>query len=154
MEVKGFPNYIIFKNGDIYSKRKKDYMKKSDHNQGYLCVDLHHEGKRKGFLLHRLVALHFLDNPNDLPSVDHINGDKKDNRLENLRWVTYQENSNGYQRLKDCNKLGIKNISRHKRLNWYQFSKRRYGKLYYLASKDLNFLKWYRLSFCLVHGCM
>ena len=59
---------------------------------GYLRVCLVKNGKRKDHLLHRLVAEAFLPNPDNLPQVDHINGDKRDNRLENLQWVTRSEN--------------------------------------------------------------
>ena len=59
----------------------------------YQVVSLHKNGKGKMFLVHRLVAQAFLPNPDNLPEVDHLNGDKTDNRVENLEWVTYSENS-------------------------------------------------------------
>lgn len=50
-------------------------------------------GKRKGELVHRLVALHFIDNPEGKPEVNHINHIRDDNRVENLEWVTKSENN-------------------------------------------------------------
>ena len=49
---------------------------------------------RKTCYIHRLVAEAFLPNPENKPAVDHINGNKQDSRIENLRWVSYKENSN------------------------------------------------------------
>lgn len=50
-------------------------------------------GKRKNELIHRLVALHFIDNPEGKPEVNHINQIRDDNRVENLEWVTKSENN-------------------------------------------------------------
>ena len=50
-------------------------------------------GKRKGELIHRLVALHFVDNPNNYTEVDHLDRDKENNNAENLRWCTRSDNN-------------------------------------------------------------
>nr|DAQ29441.1 MAG TPA: homing endonuclease [Caudoviricetes sp.] len=60
--------------------------------QGYACVRLRTDiGVTKTYSIHRLVAQAFIPNPENKPTVDHINRDRLDNRVENLRWATYSE---------------------------------------------------------------
>lgn len=60
--------------------------------KGYFRVRLYDKGKQCGFHVARLVALAFIGNPDGKPTIDHINGDKSDNRVENLKWATHHEN--------------------------------------------------------------
>ena len=61
---------------------------------GYLRVQLYMgNGKGRTEKVHRLVAIAFIDNPDNLPEVNHINHQRDDNRVENLEWVTHKENS-------------------------------------------------------------
>ena len=74
----------------IDGELKKPFL----NNKGYLMVDLHKNGIRKHHSVHRLVAEAFIPNPDNKPCIDHINTDRTDNRVENLRWCTYSENNN------------------------------------------------------------
>lgn len=58
---------------------------------GYLCVNLTKNGIVKTYKIHRLVGLTFIPNPKNKYSINHINGNKTDNRVENLEWATYKE---------------------------------------------------------------
>lgn len=65
-----------------------------DNGYGYLIVQLKKDGKRKPKYVHRLVAEMFVNNPKCSPVVDHVDGDRKNNRYDNLRWCTQMENVN------------------------------------------------------------
>ena len=123
MEVVGFENYLIYEDGKVWSKKSKRYLKHCD-SRGYLHVKLYKEGKKKTYKIHRLVALHYIPNPDpdNKRCVDHINRITTDNRIDNLRWATDSENSQNTGVSKN-NKLSIKNISYNKQRNIYQYQK-------------------------------
>lgn len=66
------------------------YLKK--HNRGYRHVELAKDGKRKAFTVHRLVATAFIPNPNNYPTINHLDEDKTNNCVENLEWCTASHN--------------------------------------------------------------
>lgn len=91
------PNYSVSTNGDIKNNKTGRILKLHLGTSGYLQVMLGR--KTTPLYVHRLVAKAFIDNPAKLPQVDHKNGNKTDNRVENLRWVSVSENcwSFGYK---------------------------------------------------------
>lgn len=92
VEVKGFESlYYVSSSGEVFNKKKK--LKTYINNAGYECIDLRDlKGKRYKFLVHRLVALNFLPNPLNKKYVNHLDGNKLNNCLSNLEWVTNSEN--------------------------------------------------------------
>jgi hypothetical protein len=72
--------------------RKERVLKPSLQSKGYLTVVLQKNGIRNMVLVHRLVAEYFVSNPLNKPQVNHINGVKTDNNIENLEWVYHREN--------------------------------------------------------------
>jgi len=102
-------NYILKDNGTIYSKkRKREFGKNCVSSNGYITIKI--DGKTK--TLHRLIAKYFIPNPENKPFVNHKNGIKTDNRVENLEWCTRSENE------KHAHKLGLKNNSYPKPWKW------------------------------------
>jgi hypothetical protein len=74
--------------------RKPRYLKQGNHKAGYKVVIVTNNSKKQvRYLTHRLVAMHFIGNPNNKPTVNHINGIKSDNHINNLEWCTHSENS-------------------------------------------------------------
>ena len=119
MNIEGYENYILFRNGDIINADTGRLLRQRNRN-GYVAVTLFDKNReRKTHNVHRLLALHYIPNPFKKPYVDHINRDKKDNRLINLRWVSKSEN-NVNSILKKKNQLGVKNIyTRRKKAGFY-----------------------------------
>lgn len=88
--IKGYDNYEISTLGRVRNKEKVLKAYKTDN--GYFHIFLSKNGKQKQFLIHRLVADTFLKNPNNLKEVNHIDGNKGNNKIDNLEWCTRKQN--------------------------------------------------------------
>ena len=95
-----YPNYEVSNLGNIKNKTTGLLLNQSLNKDGYKTVGLSKDGKKGTIRVHRLIAIAFIENPNNKPIVDHINRIRDDNRLVNLRWATCSEN----QMNKTCNK--------------------------------------------------
>lgn len=95
------PNYLIFDDGRIYSKYRKKFLKIFISEDGYCKVHLRINGKPKQYRVHRLVAITFIPNPDNLETVNHKDENKQNNDISNLEWMSKQDNINyGTARLK------------------------------------------------------
>ena len=90
-------DFIVGTDGSIDGQRKGSLS-----SDGYMLLGRKVDGKNKYFRMHRIVAAAWLEPPlfHDMKEIDHINGVKTDNRVENLRWVTRQENETNKYRLR------------------------------------------------------
>lgn len=89
--VKSNENYIVSNTGKV-RRVGSDRDHSTHYSKGYKVIDLYKDGERKTRRVHRLVAEQFIPNPLNKPEVNHIDGNKENNDVSNLEWVTTQEN--------------------------------------------------------------
>lgn len=89
--ISKYPNYECSNTGLVRRKDTK-HVQTGGKNRRYLRVKLFNENGGYGYDAHRIIAETWLPNPNNLPQVNHINGNKHDNRIKNLEWCTAQHN--------------------------------------------------------------
>ena len=92
-DIKGFEGlYAATEEGQIWSYRTQRFLKTADNGHGYLYVSLTKDGIKKCYRVNRLIAETFIPNPENLPVVDHKDRNRKNNNMNNLQWVSYQDN--------------------------------------------------------------
>ena len=117
--IKGYENYSVSNFGNVKNNMTEKILKQKFDKDGYKGIILCKEGKRKDFRVHRLVAIMFIENPDNKPLVDHIDCNKQNNNINNLRWATNQENWRNTN-LSNKNTSTVKGVSFHKQINKWQ----------------------------------
>lgn len=98
VKVKRNPNYSINEKGEVRND-VTGHIKKLTENKanGYLVCDLYANNRSQKVPVHRLVAEAFIPNPHNKPTVDHKDGNRKNNAISNLRWATYSEQNSRFE---------------------------------------------------------
>lgn len=109
--IQNYENYLIYDDGRVFNTTTQKFLKGSIGENGYLYYRLSKNGHKKMFYAHRLTAQHFIENPNNLPVVNHKDGNKLNNQINNLEWVTYSENTKHW---KDNNHITRKQAEYYK----------------------------------------
>ena len=141
-DIEGYPNYSVSNLGRVRSKKTGKILKPYKTNRGYLTVGFWSGGKKKRLSIHRLVAQAFLQNPNNLPEVNHINGCKTDNNLNNLEWTSGSGNiTHAYQT--GLRKAKITSLDKEKILQLIEkgFTQRAIGKLFNVSHSAVGYIK-------------
>ena len=128
MEIKDYPNYLIYPDGRIWGNKKKGrkegFIKINiDKTKGYYRFGLTNENGQIKYRIHRLLAQHYIPNPNNYDEVDHIDGNPLNNDLSNLRWCDRSINCQNRRIFKN-NNSGFKNISQRETGSWRVFYKK------------------------------
>lgn len=134
-QIEGFEDYEISNCGRVWSKRSNKFLKLNITNTGYCKIALCKNKKIRQYGVHRLVAFHFIYNPNEHKIIDHINRIRTDNHASNLRWTTHKINNNNNSHV----------INRKGNIYIQKTGNKRFCVRYY--SKNLTDKKLYSKSF-------
>lgn len=98
-DIKGYEGlYAVTEDGRVWSHYRKRFLNPTADAKGYLRVDLYKDKKKQNYKIHRIVAEAYIDNPNNLPQVNHKDENKENNCVDNLEWcdTTYNLNYGSY----------------------------------------------------------
>lgn len=99
-DIEGYEGlYQITEKGEVWSVKRKIFLKQQTDKDGYKRVSLYRQNGYKMFFVHRLVALAFVPNPENKPTVNHLDEDKTNNHYTNLTWATMKEQNTHGTRL-------------------------------------------------------
>ena len=111
VDIKGYEGiYAITTCGKVWSYRSKRFLKTHKTSKGYERVELYKNNKCKRFTIHKLVAMAYIPNPDNLPQINHKDENKQNNYVNNLEWCTNKYNSNYGTRNERMSKSKMKKV--------------------------------------------
>jgi hypothetical protein len=135
-KIEGFENYSVSTLGRINNNDTGKLLTgKIEKRYGYRRVGLTKNGKQKFLFIHRLVAIAFIENPENKSDVDHVDNNPSNNSLENLRWATHRENLMN-QQIPINNTSGVKGVCWFKRDQKWRAQIKIDGKQIYIGQFD------------------
>lgn len=148
LPINDYENYIISTLGNIMNNKTGLFLEPTINqisiNNPYFKVNLTNHNGKKCFRIHRLVALTFINNPNPLKytQIDHINQNKLDNTMDNLRWIDYLGNTIN-KNVRSHSSTQIKGIQKHRKkwLATLQINGIKYSKSFYLLDDAILYRK-------------
>ena len=142
--IEGYENYTINESGVVINTNTNHILKIWIDKDGYKRVRLSKKGiPPKNIPVHRLLGNIFIDNPNNYKTIDHINRDKLDNRIENLRWANLSQQD---RNRKTYSSLGFHYLVKTQYGFRFQVNRPEIKKSY--TNKDLQNVIEYRNKFC------
>lgn len=130
----------LISNGKGCYTKKESITNGSIEKKGYRVVRLYLNGISKDFKVHRLVAEAFIANPENKPQVNHINGVKNDNRVENLEWATQSEN------ILHADKIGLRIMKNGEYHGMSKLKKEQVLEIYYHKGKGAEIARVFGIS--------
>jgi hypothetical protein len=136
--ITSYPNYQVSTFGNVKNIKTQRILKPGSSTGGYLMVNLRDDGEKSTKKIHKLVANAFLENPENKKCVDHVDRNKTNNHLSNLRRATHVENQQNAS-MKSNNTSGVVGVCWHKKNNKWEVKIRVNGvnkNLGYFVNKD------------------
>jgi len=162
IKINGYDNYSININGDVRNDITGLFKKKSFNGNGYYRMALNKNNITKQYFIHRLIAEHFIPNPDNKLYVDHKDNNRLNNCIENLRWVSNSENCRNRVKQQHCTSIykGVC-LKIHKNKRWgshIQINKKQIHLGYYTTEEeaghaydkyiiDNNLQEYFKLNF-------
>lgn len=140
VKINDYPNYSINILGEVRNDITGKIKKNQKDSKGYYQIGLSKNNIRILFFIHRLIAIHFIPNPDNKPFIDHIDNNRLNNSIENLRWVSVQENSqNRKKNIKGTSIYKGVCFSKNKWISQIQINKKHIHLGYFTDEKDAGY---------------